>query len=134
MLTISVELRCTSVTFAPLECRSCAMSWPLLPVPIHQRFLARHSSPSVYRLECITCRQSLSGRNIGQARNAADAGGEHDVAGMHDAPAAVGAAQHHGPARFLLIVVAALKFVRSRNSAPCFRHRLEQLASLSLGI
>ena len=54
MLTISVEERCTSVTSAPLECRSCAMSWPLLPVPITIARLPFQFSPSSYWLECIT--------------------------------------------------------------------------------
>ncbi len=42
------------VTSAPLECRSCAMSWPLLPVPITMARLPFQLSPSSYWLECIT--------------------------------------------------------------------------------
>src|SRR5262249_52721806 len=53
-LTIMVELRCTSVTFAPAECRSCAISWPLLPDPITRTFLPLHASPSSYWLEFRT--------------------------------------------------------------------------------
>ena len=54
MLTTSVDERWNSVTFAPLECRSCAMSWPLLPVPITMARLPFQFSPSSYWLECIT--------------------------------------------------------------------------------
>ena len=67
MLTIKVGLRCTSVTSAPLEQRSCAMSWPLLPVPITIARLPFHFSPSSYWLECSTLpaksfRPAMSGR------------------------------------------------------------------------
>ena len=46
MLMTSVEPRWTMVTSAPFECRSCATSWPLLPVPITSAFLPRQSAPS----------------------------------------------------------------------------------------
>src|SRR5262252_96183 len=49
-----VELRWTSVTVAPLACRSCAMSCPLLPEPMMMARLPRHASPSWYWLEWRT--------------------------------------------------------------------------------
>ncbi|MGY4301440.1 hypothetical protein ACVWXN_009535 [Bradyrhizobium sp. i1.4.4] len=42
----SVGERCTRITSAPLEQRSCAMSWPLLPVPITMARLPVQFSPS----------------------------------------------------------------------------------------
>jgi hypothetical protein len=54
MLTTRVDERWNRVTSAPLEWRSCAMSWPLLPVPITMARLPFQFSPSSYPLECTT--------------------------------------------------------------------------------
>ena len=51
----------------------------------------------------------LQGRDVRHIRDAADAGRHHDVARMHRALAAIGAAQHHRPASFRLIVGATLE-------------------------
>src|SRR3977135_769371 len=93
MLVIRVGLRCASVTEAPLECRSCAMSWPLLPVPMTIARGPFQFSPSSYWLACSTQGrygmavagveprgvEMLKAVKFREVRNAADAGRQHGV-------------------------------------------------------
>ena len=86
------------------------MSWPLLPVPIDDRALARPVL-AVAILARMQHRPSeiLQRRDVGDVWDAADAGRDHDMAGMHLARRAVAVAQHDGPAAFRLVIRAAFE-------------------------
>jgi len=97
-LSTMVEPRCTIVVSQPLQCRSWATSWPLVPVPITSAFLPRQSAPFMNSVVCSTSPlKSFNPGNSGMCGEPNQSVGEDQMLRMQRAFRAIGIAHHRIP-------------------------------------